>query len=143
MLIQAYLFFDGRCEEAIDFYRTAIGAEIQMLMRFKEAPEQGENCMMPPDSADKVMHAAVRVGDTTVMMSDGRCSGNPQFAGISLSITADDDAAAKRIFSALEQGGMVQMPLGETFFATLFGMVQDRFGVSWMVIVPRPDMAHA
>jgi PhnB protein len=134
MQVQPYLFFDGRCEEAIEFYRKALGAQVGMLMRFKDSPEPCPEGMVPPGAENKVMHAALRVGDTTVMASDGRCTGAPQFQGISLSLDAKDDADAKRLFDALSDGGQVQMPLGKTFFASSFGMVADRFGVSWMVI---------
>jgi PhnB protein len=142
MQVQPYLFFDGRCEEAIAFYRETVGASVQMLMRFKEAPPmegQSQDCPgTNPDTAEKVMHAAVRIGQTDVLMSDGRCTGNPQFAGFTLTVTADDDASAERLFGALGAGGTVQMPMGPTFFASRFGMVQDRFGVTWMVLVPLP-----
>src|SRR5882724_895037 len=132
MQVQPYLFFDGRCEEAIEFYRRAIGAEVTMLMRFKDAPEPG---MSPPDAGDKVMHSSLRIGDTMVLASDGRCGGKPSFQGFSLSLTAADDAEADRLFGALADGGQVQMPLGKTFFSSRFGMVADRFGVGWMVYV--------
>jgi PhnB protein len=133
MLVQPYLFFDGRCEEAIEFYRSKLGAEVEMLMRFKESPEPAQN---PPRSEDKVMHASFRVGETTVMASDGRCMGQPSFQGFALSLTPSNDAEAERLFSALSEGGQVQMPLSKTFFASSFGMLADRFGVSWMVYVP-------
>jgi len=132
MQVQPYLFFDGRCEEAIEFYRRAIGAEVTMLMRFKDAPEPG---MSPPGGGDKVMHSSLRIGDTMVLASDGRCGGKPSFQGFSLSLTAADDAEADRLFGALADGGQVQMPLGKTFFSSRFGMVADRFGVGWMVYV--------
>jgi PhnB protein len=132
MQVQPYLFFDGRCEEAIEFYRRAIGAEVTMLMRFKTAPEPG---MSPPGGGDKVMHSSLRIGDTTVLASDGHCGGKPSFQGFSLSLTAADDAEADRLFGALGDGGQVQMPLGKTFFSSRFGMVADRFGVGWMVYV--------
>ncbi len=135
MQVQAYLFFEGRCEEALEFYRSALGAEVTMLMRYKESPEPCDPGMLPPDAGDKVMHSSFRIGDTTVMASDGRCSGQPGFQGFSLSISAADGAEAERIFTALADGGQVQMPLTRTFFATHFGMVADRFGVLWMVIV--------
>ncbi len=137
MQVQPYLFFDGRCEEAIEFYRKALGAEVGMLMRLKDSPEPCPEGMVPPGAENKVMHAALRVGDTTVMASDGRCTGAPQFQGFSLSLDAKDDADAKRLFDALSDGGQVQMPLGETFFASSFGMVADKFGVSWMVIAEK------
>lgn len=135
MLIQPYLFFEGRCEEAIEFYRRALGAKVEMVMRFKESPEPPPPGMVPPGTEDKVMHAAFRIGDTLVMASDGRCQGTPSFQGFSLSITAANESEADRLFAALAEGGQVQMPLGKTFFSPRFGMVADRFGVSWMVIV--------
>ena len=135
MQVQPYLFFDGRCQEAIEFYRTALGAEVTMLMRFKDSPEPHQPGMVPPGAEDKVMHASVRIGETTVMASDGRCLGQPSFQGFSLSLTVADDAEAERRFAALSNGGEVRMPLTKTFFSSRFGMVADRFGVSWMVIV--------
>jgi PhnB protein len=134
MQVQPYLFFDGRCEEAVEFYRKAVGAEIVMLMRFKDNPEPAQPGMAPPGSENKVMHAALKIGDTTVMASDGRCQGKPSFQGFALSVSAKNDAEAERLFKALGEGGMVQMPMAKTFFASKFGMVADRFGVSWMVI---------
>jgi PhnB protein len=142
MPVQPYLFFEGRCEEAIGFYRKALGAQVQMLMRYKESPEPPPADCMPPDSAEKVMHACFRIGDTDVMASDGMCSGKPAFQGFSLSVEARDEADCDRKFNALAEGGKVQMPLSKTFFAKRFGMVQDKFGVGWMVIVPAP-MPHA
>jgi PhnB protein len=135
MLVQPYLFFDGRCEEAIEFYRRAVGAEVTMLMRFKDSPEPQPPGMVPPGAENKVMHASFRIGDSTVMASDGRCLGRPAFEGVSLSLTVADDAEAERRFASLSEGGQVQMPLAKTFFSSRFGMVADRFGVSWMVIV--------
>ena len=129
-----YLFFDGRCEEALAFYRKTLGAEVKMLMRWKDHPEPDPN-MSPPNGADKVMHAQFRIGDTTVLASDGRCQGQPKFQGFSLSLTVPNDGEAKRLFGALAEGGQVQMPLAKTFFSSSFGMVADRFGVSWMVYV--------
>ena len=135
MSIQAYLFFEGRCEEAIAFYKKALGAEVTTLMRYKESPEPPPPGCVPPGSGEKVMHANLRIGDATVMASDGMCSGRPSFQGFSLSISAADAAEAERLFTALADGGNVSMPLGKTFFSPCFGMVTDRFGVSWMVIV--------
>ena len=137
MQVQPYLFFDGRCEEAIAYYRRTLGAEVTMLMRFKDGPPQPEGqCMVPPGSENKVMHASLRIGDTTVLASDGRCLGNPSFQGFSLSLDVTTDSEAERLFAALGDGGQVQMPLGKTFFANSFGMVTDRFGVCWMIIHP-------
>ena len=133
--VQPYLFFDGRCEEAIEFYRRTLGAEVTMLMRFKDSPEPAKPGMCPPGSENKVMHANLRIGETTVLASDGRCGGQPNFQGFSLSLTVPDEAAAERLFAALANGGQVQMPLAKTFFSPRFGMVADRFGVPWMIYV--------
>jgi PhnB protein len=135
MQVQPYLFFNGRCEEAVEFYRRALGAEVTMLMRFKDSPEPHQPGMVPPGGEDKVMHASFRIGDTTVFVSDGRCEGQPSFQGFALSLTVPNDAEAERRFASLADGGQVQMPLTKTFFASRFGMVADRFGVSWMVYV--------
>jgi len=132
MQIQPYLFFDGRCEEAVEFYKSKLGAKVEMLMRFRENPEPAAN---PPGSDDKVMHACLRIGDTAVMASDGNCAGKPSFQGFSLSLTAKDEPEARRLFATLGEGGQVQTPFAQTFFSPGFGMVADRFGVSWMVIV--------
>jgi PhnB protein len=134
MQVQPYLFFEGRCEEALAFYGKAIGAKIVDLMRFKESPEPPPPDMCPPGSDDKVMHASFTIGETTVMASDGRASGQPNFQGFALSLLAADEAEAKRLFTAVGEGGQVQMPLGKTFFSPAFGMVTDRFGVLWMVL---------
>ena len=135
MKIEPYLFFDGRCEEALDFYKSALGAKVEVMMRFKDSPEPPQPGMCKPGSEDKIMHASFRVGDTTLMASDGRCEGKPSFQGISLSVTAKDDGEAERFFTALGTGGQEQMPLTKTFFSSRFGIVADRFGVSWMVVV--------
>ena len=132
MKLEPYLFFDGRCEEAIEFYRKALGAEVTMLMRYKESPEPAQ---APPGSDNKIMHAAFRIGETTVMASDGYCKGKPSFQGVSLSITAPDVARADKMFAALADGGQVHQPLTKTFFSPRFGMVADRFGLGWMIIV--------
>jgi PhnB protein len=135
MQVQPYLFFDGRSEEAVEFYRSALGAEVTMLMRFKDSPEPCEPGMVPPGAGDKVMHMSFRIGDTTVLASDARCEGRPSFQGFSLSLTVPNDAEAERLFVSLADGGQVQMPLTKTFFSSRFGMVADRFGVSWMIYV--------
>jgi PhnB protein len=132
MLIQPYLFFGGRCEEALEFYRGAIGAEVQMLTRFKESPEPHG---LPDCFDDKVMHASARIGKTTLMMSDGQCEGDQNFDGFSLSITVPDGAEAERVFAALAEDGLVITPLEKTFWSPKFGMLQDRFGVGWMISV--------
>jgi PhnB protein len=134
MQIQPYLNFDGRCEEAIEFYKRTIGAQVVMMMRMKESPEPPPKNMQVPGTENKIMHATLRIGDSTVMASDGRCTGGGKFSGISLSLGANNDAEAQRLFKALSDGGQVGMPLTKTFFASSFGMVTDRFGVMWMVI---------
>lgn len=138
-LVQAYLFFNGRCEEAIEFYRKALGAEVDMLLRFKDSPEPHQPGMVPPGSENKVMHASFRVGDTQIRASDGRCTGKANFDGFALSLSVSTEAEADRRFTALADGGKVQMPLTKTFFSPRFGMVADRFGVMWMVIVPAAE----
>lgn len=136
MHIEPYLFFEGRCEEAVEFYRMALGAEVTMLMRYKDSPEPPPPGKLPPGSENKVMHASLRIGDTTVMASDGFSSGQPSFRGFSLSLSPPDEAQAEALFTALANGGQVQMPLSKTFWSPRFGMVTDRFGVGWMINVP-------
>jgi PhnB protein len=131
--IQPYLFFGGRCEEAIEFYGKAVGAEVVRMARFNEAPEPQPG--LPDCFENKVMHATLRVGDTMLMASDGRCEGPQNFEGFSLSITVPDEAEADRVFAALAEGGLVTMPLEKTFWAPKFGMLQDKFGVGWMISV--------
>ncbi|HJT61219.1 MAG TPA: VOC family protein [Burkholderiales bacterium] len=131
MNVEPYLFFEGRTEEALEFYRQKLGAKVEAVLRYKENPEPKYN---PPNSDNKVMHALFSIGDTKVMASDGNCTGKPSFQGFALTINAKDAAEAKQRFDALADGGKVQMPLAETFFAKSFGMVADRFGMGWMVI---------
>jgi PhnB protein len=139
MQVQPYLSFEGRCEEALEFYRKALGAKVEMMMRFKESPDPA--ACPPGGSGDKVLHSCFKIGDTEVMASDGRCTGKPSFEGIALSIAADDEGKAKKLFASLAEGGQVQQPLIKTFFSPAFGMVADRFGVSWMVVVPTQEQA--
>jgi PhnB protein len=131
MNLQPYLFFDGKCDEALDFYKKAVGAEAKMLMRFNQAPDQS---MISPGSENKVMHAQVQIGDTTVLMSDGRCTGNTNFQGFALTVTANTEGEADKVFNALADGGKVTMPMAKTFFSPRFGMLTDKFGVGWMVL---------
>jgi PhnB protein len=131
MDVNPYLMFDGRTEEALEFYKKALGAEVTGLMRFKENPDPKYN---PPNSDDKVMHAAFKVGNQMLMASDGDCSGKGDFKGISLTLTVDSPADADKYFNALSEGGKVNMPLAKTFFSERFGMVADKFGVNWMVL---------
>lgn len=130
MQVTPYLMLDGRAQEAIDFYRQAVGATVGMLMRFKEAPEG--SCA--PGSEEKVMHASITVGSSVLMLTDGYNKGNPEFKGISLSLSADDEAQADTLFAALSAGGKVDVPMNKTFFARKFAVVTDKFGVSWMII---------
>jgi len=143
MLVQPYLMFGGRCQEAVDFYRDVLGAEVQMLMRFKESPEPPPPGMVPANWDDKVMHACLKIGDTQVMASDGCHSSGTDFKGFSMSLTVANEAEADAKFAALCDRGQVTMPLGKTFFARRFGMAVDRFGISWMVIVPAEAVARA
>lgn len=137
MNVQPYLSFEGRCEEAIDFYKSTVGAKVEMMMRFKEAPAD-QQAMISPESRDKVMHAALKIGEATVMASDGYCTGKSSFSGVSLALTADSPAEADKLFNALSKDGQVTMPMTETFFANRFGTCSDKFGVTWMVINPKP-----
>ena len=136
MQVQSYLFFNGNCEEAVNFYKQALGARVDMLMRYKEAPEPPPPGMVPPNWDDKVMHTSFWVGESMVMASDGcESGGGPPFKGFSLSITAKDEAEAKKVFNALSAGGKVTMPLDKTFWSPCFGMLTDRWGIGWMVSV--------
>lgn len=135
MQIQPYLFFDGRCEEAVEFYRRALGAEVLMLMRYKDSPETPPPGGIPSGWENKVMHAALQIGGATVMASDGCTAGESHFHGFSLSLNVPDTATADRMFAALSAGGRVDMPLTKTFWSPRFGMLADRFGVQWMVNV--------
>ena len=132
MQVEPYLFFEGRCEEALEFYRLTLGAEVTALMRYRESPDPG---MIQPGMEDKVMHANIRIGTSTLMASDGRCEGQPGFQGFSLTLTLTDEAEADRLFASLSEGGRADMPLTKTFWSPCFGMVTDRFGVSWMIMV--------
>jgi PhnB protein len=132
MHVQPYLDFNGRCDEALEFYKKAIGAKVAMLMRWKDSPDKS---MCTPENADKVMHAQFQIGDTAVMASDGRGTGKPNFHGIMLSISTASEAEVDRLFAGLAEGGNVHMPLSKTFFSPRFGMVADKFGVGWMVLV--------
>lgn len=131
MKVQSYLVFDGKCDEALEFYKRALGAKVNALMRFSEAPDQSQ---IKPESKNKVMHSEIQIGETVIMASDGYCTGKPGFQGFSLTISVPTDAEAKRVFEAISEGGQVSMPLGKTFFASSFGVASDKFGVGWMVI---------
>ena len=134
MHLQPYVFFNGRCQEAVDFYKQAIGAEVETLMRFKDAPDQS---MVPPGSADKIMHCSLRIGDTTLLASDGQSDKQPAFDGFALTITAENEAKVDRLFDALGQGGEVRMAPAETFFSPRFAMLTDKFGVHWMLLAEK------
>ena len=134
MQVEPYLFFDGRCEEALEFYKKAIGAEVVAMMRFKESPDP--SMVHGGQDANKILHALFRVGESTIMASDGRNQGKPNFQGFGLSISVKTEAEAKKLFNALAEGGRVEQPLTKTFFSPSFGMVADRFGIMWLLIVP-------
>ena len=133
--VQPYLFFNGNCEEAVEFYRQALGAEVEMMLRFKESPEPAPPGMVPPGFENKIMHCSFRIGSTMLMASDGCSADKPKFEGFSLSLTVPNEAEADRAFAALAAGGQVRMPLGKTFWSPRFGMVADRFGMGWMISV--------
>ena len=135
MQVSPYLFFEGRCEEALEFYKKAVGAEVNSLIRYKDSPEPPPPGMIPPGSENKVMHAEFAIGKSKLYASDGRCSAKPVHQGFSLSVTVASPAEADRCFAALADQGQVQMPLGKTFFSPRFGMLTDRFGIGWMVYV--------
>src|SRR5947207_736283 len=134
-IIQPYLFFNGNCEQAVEFYRTALGAQVEMMMRYKESPEPPPPGMVPPGFENKIMHTSFRVGETTLMASDGCSAEKANFQGFSLSLAVANEAEADRVFGALADGGQVRMPLTKTFWSPRFGMVEDRFGVGWMISV--------
>ncbi len=133
MNIQPYLYFNGRCEEAVEFYRSALGAQVEMMMRMNDSPEPPPPGALPPGSENKVMHAALKIGDSHLLVSDGMATGPANFAGFNLSLQMPNVATANRVFAALADGGTVQMPLGKTFWSPLFGIVRDRFNVAWMI----------
>lgn len=138
MSVQPYLFFEGRADEAIAFYEKALDAQLLMRMTYGDSPEGSGECpggYTPP--ADKVMHASLRIHGTEIGLSDGMCSGKPEFKGFQMTLVCADNASAQHRFDALGEGGEVVVPLGESFFATAFGMLADRFGVHWMVMVPK------
>ena len=136
MKIQPYLCFEGRCEEAIGFYQRALGAEVRMLMRFKDtpAPQRDDGgCAVTAANGDKIMHAEIEVGGHMILCSDGMMKSAPEFKGFGLAAELPDAATTRRWFDALGDGGNVCMPLERTFWSPLFGMVTDRFGVTWML----------
>lgn len=137
-LVESYLFFNGRCDEALEFYRKALGAEVGMVMRYKDSPEPVQPGMIPPGFENKVMHSSFRVGGTTIMASDGCSTEKSNFQGFSLALSLDSEAEADRAFTSLVDGGKVEMPLTKTFWSPKFGMLQDRFGVGWMIMVRPP-----
>jgi PhnB protein len=140
MQVNPYLNFDGRAEEAIAFYKKAVGAKVTALVHFKDQPKSDAGCpggVMPPETDNKVMHVTLEMGSSTVMGSDCHCTGKPNFAGISLALSARDQAECDRVFTGLAEGGKISVPLGKTFFSSSFGVLTDRFGVTWMVMVPQ------
>lgn len=138
-LVQPYLFFGGRCDEALEFYRTALGAKVDFIMRYNESPEPMPPGRLPPGFEKKVMHATFHIAGSTLMASDG-CETVAKFEGFSISLAVPTEAEAKRAFDALAVGGQVGMPLTKTFWSPCFGMVTDRFGLGWMVSVLTADI---
>jgi PhnB protein len=137
MQVQTYLNFNGRCEEALEFYKKAVDAKVGVMMRFKDSPEQSEDCK--PEDQNKVMHSAFNVGDTLLMATDGMLKGDKvTFDGFSLSLICKDGTEVDKRLAALGQGGAITMPATETFFANNFGMAKDKFGVHWMILAPKP-----
>ena len=144
MHTQIYLFFDGRTEEAIEFYKKTLGIEVEMLMRFKDAPGDPNaapdpNCAPPPANMNAVMHSSFKLGGQSIMASDGNCGGKADFKGFSLSLSVKTEAEADRLFAAMSEGGQVTQPLIPTFFSPKFGVLTDKFGVSWMVVMEQPS----
>jgi PhnB protein len=136
--ITPYLDFAGRCDEALEFYRKALGAEVEMLMRYDESPEPAPPGMLQPGFEKKVMHASFRVRGVLLMASDG-CGEGSKFDGFQLALAVPTEADARRAFDALAANGTVQVPPTKTFWSPCFGMLTDRFGVRWMVSVPGPN----
>jgi PhnB protein len=134
MPVTPYLFLDGRAEEAIEFYKKNLGAKVEMMMRFKDAPPNAGGPAPDPKTLDKVMHACITINGTQVFVSDGDCTGKGKFEGFSLALDAKEAAEGERMFNSLSQGGQVRMPMMETFFAQRFGMLADKFGVGWMIM---------
>ena len=135
-VVEPYLVFNGQCEEAVEFYRKALDAQVDFSMRYKESPEQPPPGRVPPGFENKIMHTSFRVGETTVMASDGCSTDKAKFEGFSLSVSVPNEKEADKVFAALSNGGKVQMPLTRTFWSPRFGVVQDKFGITWMVSVP-------
>ena len=133
MKVQTYLFFEGRSEEALEYYRRTLAAQIGTVMRFRDNPDDPNHTMFPPGAADMIMHAEMTIGGTTIFLSDGRCSGNTAFGGMSLTLVVETTDEAESLFRALAEAGQVRMPIQKTFFSPAFGMVTDTFGLGWMI----------
>lgn len=141
--VQTYLYFDGKCDEALAFYRDTVGAEILQLMRYRDMPLQpgSDTCVeqsMPPGCEDKVLHCSFRIGATELMASDGFCAGKPVFEGFALSLVLKDKDTVERTFARLAEGGEVRVPVDKTFFSPAFGLVVDRYGILWNVLAVPP-----
>jgi PhnB protein len=137
--VEVYLFFNGNCEAALEFYREALGAKVEFTMRYNESPEPAPPGRIPPGFENKIMHCHFRIGETSLMASDGCENGGAKYEGFSLTLGVATEAEAKKAFNALAEGGKVEMPLTKTFWSPLFGMVQDKFGIGWMVNVVSPN----
>jgi PhnB protein len=141
MKVQTYLFFEGRCEDALDFYRRTLSAKLGPVMRFRDNPDDPDHTMFPPGAGDMIMHAEMTVGDTTVFLSDGRCGGSPNFSGFSMTLVVSQTDEAEAMFRALAETGQVRMPMQKTFFSPAFGMVADQFGLGWIIYTPGANPA--
>jgi len=134
-MIHPYLFFGGRCEEAMTFYKKALGLEVRMMMRFNQSPDPIPPSMLQPGFENKIMHADVSIQGIPLMMSDGS-NDKSKFDGFRLAISFSTEAEARKVFAALADEGSVMMPLSKTFWSPCFGMLTDKFGLGWMVSVP-------
>ena len=132
--ITPYLFFNGRCDEAIEFYKAALDAEIEYIMRFDESPEPLPDGTLPPNFDKKIMHATITVRGVKLMVSDG-CAEELEFLGFRLAISEPTEEQARATFRALAESGTVDIPIGPTFWSPCYGMVTDKFGMPWMVSV--------
>jgi PhnB protein len=135
MKIEPYLYLNGQAEEALAFYERALGARVEMKMRFRESPDPVPESRLPAGFENKIMHASFLIGDARVMLSDGGCLTGQAIGGFSLALQYRSEAEARRAFEALAEGGRIDMPIGPTFWSPCFGMVTDRFGIQWMTTV--------
>jgi len=134
MNVQTYLFFDGRCEEAIEFYKAVFGADLLYSMRFREGPPN----LVTAENEEKIFHATMRFGETVINLSDDLKQERGSFGGFAILAHLDNDASAEEAFESLQEGGRVGMPIQEVFWASRYGIVTDRFGVTWKIQAGQP-----